>query len=166
MEAFKKAGKKITDFLGYFVPSVTFTVIFVVFMVSIICRYFLKQPVTWSYEISVLGYMWTMFFGVGQAIKADEHVVFGLVYDTLKTKGQFICMVVYNAALVILLAITFIPCCQTLLGKQMVTGVLKLPYTVIFAPFIYMLAEMIIRSALKIIEAYKTYKNSKGGAKL
>ena len=60
MEAFKKAGKKIMDFLGYFVPSVTFTVIFVVFMVSIICRYFLKQPVTWSYEISVLGYMWTI----------------------------------------------------------------------------------------------------------
>lgn len=163
METFKKVGKKVTDFLGYFIPSVTFTVIFAVFMVSIICRYFLKQPVTWSYEISVLGYMWTMFFGVGKAIEADEHVVFGLVFDTLKPRGQFICMIVYNAALILLLAVTFVPCCQTLIGKQMVTGVLKLPYTVVFAPFIYMLAETMIRSVLKIVEAYKTYKKARGG---
>lgn len=163
LETAKKIGKKVADFLGYFIPSVSFTIIFVVFIASIVCRYFLKRPLTWSYEISVLGYMWTMFFGVGKAIKADEHVVFGLVYDTLKPKAQFFCMVLYNAALVVLLCIVFIPCFNTMIGKQMVTGVLKLPYTVVFAPFMYMLAEIIIRSVLKIKEAYEDYKNIKGG---
>ena len=72
MDNFKKIGKKIADFLGVFIPNITFLVIFLTFMVTIVSRYFFKTPVTWSYEVSVLGYMWTMFFGVGKAMEADE----------------------------------------------------------------------------------------------
>ena len=90
MEQLKKVGKAIVDFLGVFIPNITFLVIFITFMVTIISRYFFKTPVTWSYEISVLGYMWTMFFGVGKAMEADEHVVFGLVYDAVKPRTQFV----------------------------------------------------------------------------
>ena len=86
MDNFKKIGKKIVDFLGVFIPNITFLVIFLTFMVTIVSRYFFKTPVTWSYEVSVLGYMWTMFFGVGKAMEADEHVVFGLVYDAVKPR--------------------------------------------------------------------------------
>ena len=84
MDNLKKAGKAVVDFMGIVVPSISFIMIFITFMISICSRYFFRSAVTWSYEVSVLGYMWTMFFGVGKAIEADEHVVFGLVYDTLK----------------------------------------------------------------------------------
>ena len=57
MDNFKKIGKKIVDFLGVFIPNITFLVIFLTFMVTIVSRYFFKTPVTWSYEVSVLGYM-------------------------------------------------------------------------------------------------------------
>lgn len=110
MEQLKKVGKAIVDFLGVFIPNITFLVIFITFMVTIISRYFFKTPVTWSYEISVLGYMWTMFFGVGKAMEADEHVVFGLVYDAVKPRTQFIFKVVYNVFLLILLLLCFVPC--------------------------------------------------------
>ena len=39
-----------------------------------------------------------------------------------------------------------------------VTGVLKLPYTVVFAPFMYMLAEIIVRTCINIRNAFKEYK--------
>ena len=146
------------DFLGIVIPCFTFVVIFVTFMMTIISRYIFKTPVTWSYEVSVLGYMWTMFFGVGKAMEADEHVVFGLVYDAVKPRTQFIFKVVYNTFLLILLVVCFVPCWHSLLGKQMVTGVLKLPYTVVFAPFMYMLAEVIIRTAINIKKAFDDYK--------
>ena len=42
-------------------------------MVSIISRYIFRVPVAWSYEISVLGYMWTMFFGVGKAMRRHSN---------------------------------------------------------------------------------------------
>lgn len=163
MENFKRIGKKIVDFLGVAVPGITFMVIFLTFMVTILSRYLFKTPVTWSYEVSVLGYMWTMFFGVGKAMEADEHVVFGLVYDAVKPRTQFIFKVVYNVFLLILLVVCFVPCWHSLMGKQMVTGVLKLPYTVVFAPFMYMLAEVIIRTGINIKKAFDDYKKVKGG---
>ena len=154
VDNFKKIGKKIVDFLGVFIPNITFLVIFLTFMVTIVSRYFFKTPVTWSYEVSVLGYMWTMFFGVGKAMEADEHVVFGLVYDAVKPRTQFIFKVVYNTFLLILLVTCFVPCFQSMVGKKMVTGVLKLPYTVVFAPFMYMLAEIIVRKNHEYADYY------------
>lgn len=151
------------DVLGIVIPSITFVVIFVTFMISIVSRYCFKTPVTWSYEVSVLGYMWTMFFGVGKAMETDDHVVFGLIYDTLKPFGQFLFKAIYNIFLLLLLVICFVPCVESMFGMQMVTGVLKLPYTVVFAPFIYMMAEVIIRSGINVYKAYKDYKEAKGG---
>ncbi len=46
----------------------------------------------------------------------------------------------------------------------MVTGVLKLPYTVVFAPFMYMLAEIIVRTCINIRNAFKEYKE--GGKRI
>lgn len=160
-----KWGKLIVDFLGIFIPNVTFCIIFITFMISICSRYLFKSPVTWSYEVSVLGYMWTMFFGVGKAMETDEHVVFGLVYDALGYSMQFLFKLLYNVFLFALIVVCFVPCVQSLLEKQMVTGVLKLPYTIVFAPFIYMLAEIAVRSVINILHAYQDYRKKKGETK-
>ena len=85
-------------------------------------------------------------------------LVFGLVYDAVKPRTQFIFKVVYNTFLLILLVTCFVPCFQSMVGKKMVTGVLKLPYTVVFAPFMYMLAEIIVRTCINIKNAFKEYK--------
>ncbi|MDC7239923.1 MAG: TRAP transporter small permease subunit [Spirochaetales bacterium] len=150
MSTVKKILKGLTYFLGTIVPNVTFTVIFVTFMVTIISRYILKTPVAWSYEISILAYMWTMFFGVGKAMARDEHVVFGLVYDAVKPRTRLIFKISSNLILIILIAVAFVPSINSLLSKRMVTGVLKLPFRVVFAPLIYMFAEIIIRSLIDL----------------
>lgn len=157
----RSVGKQIMGFLGIVIPNITFCIIFITFMVSIISRYVFKQPVTWSYEISVLGYMWTMFFGVGKAMETDEHVVFGLVYDMLGILGQFIFKLIYNLFLLFLLLVCFLPCVESLIGKQMMTGVLKLPYYIVFAPFIYMLGEIIVRTVINVLNSYQEYKGRK-----
>jgi TRAP-type transport system small permease protein len=158
MKIFKKIIKSIADFLGVTVVNISFIIIFVTFLLTIVSRYIFKHPVTWSYEISVLAYMWTMFFGVGKAMETDEHVVFGLVYDKRTPAGKFVFLLIYNITLIALLVISFIPCVQSLLSKRMVTGVLKFPYKIIFAPFIYMMIDIIVRSFINIRKAYITYK--------
>ncbi|MCD7745185.1 MAG: TRAP transporter small permease subunit [Lachnospiraceae bacterium] len=158
MESFKKVIKTIFDGIGTVVPILSFLAIFITFTASIIARYIFNTSIRWSYEISVLGYIWCMFFGVGKAMEDDSHVVFSLVYDMLSPLWQFICKVVYNAFLMILLIIVFVPCCKALQNSSMVTSVLKIPYSVAFAPFIYMLAEIIVRSGINICKAYKEFK--------
>lgn len=158
MDKFKKTVKIIADFLGETIPTITFTIIFVTFVAQIIARYFFGKSITWSNEVSVLAYMWTMFFGVGKAMEADAHVVFGLVYDAVGQKARYIFRMAYNILLIVCLALAFVPCVDKWLGQKMITGVLKLPYKLVFAPFIYMMLEMIIRSIVEMVKVHKLYK--------
>ncbi len=158
-------GLKILNVFDVGVTSVAFVVIFVTFMISILSRYVFRIPVTWTYEISILGYMWTMFFGVGKAMEHDEHVVFGLVYDKLSEKGKRFCLVLYNIMMVVFLLIVFVPGVQTMMKSTMTTGVLKIPYRYVFSPFFFMMAEIIIRSALNIKKALNMKFETEGEAK-
>ncbi len=158
MDLIKKIGKAVMYLLGTVLPNLTFLLIFVTFMVTIVSRYVLKAPVPWAYEISILAYMWTMFFGVGKAMQNDEHVVFGLVYDHVRPGVKIVFDIISSLTLGILLITVFIPSIHSLLAKKMVTGVLKLPYTIVFSPLIYMFAEMLVRSLLDCWKHVKKFQ--------
>ncbi len=157
-------GTKLSHVLGTVIPNIAFTIIFLTFMLTIVSRYILRTPISWSYEISILAYMWTMFFGVGKAMKRGEHVVFSLVYDKVGEKMQRIFLIAADALLILLLGMAFIPSIHSLLGKRMMTGVLKMPYTIVFAPCIYMFAEIIIRSCYDLYIQAKALKSASKGA--
>ena len=153
-----KLGSKIMVVLSEGVPMGAFLVVFVTFMMTIICRYVLRFAIPWSYEVSILGYMYCMFFGSGIALKRAEHVVFSLLYDKLPPIGQLICKLVYNAALVVLIAIIFVPCLNSLMASTMTTGILKMPYKAVFAPFLWMLFECAFRCLFYMKASWKEYK--------
>ena len=156
---------KIMTVISEGVPMVAFLVVFITFMMTIFCRYVLRFAIPWSYEVSILGYMYCMFFGSGIALKRDEHVVFSLRYDKLPPLGKLICKLVYNAALVVLIAIVFTPCFKSLMASTMRTGILKMPYKVVFAPFLWMLFECAFRCLFYMKASVDEYKQAKNGKK-
>ena len=153
-----KIGARLMTVLSEGVPMVAFLVVFVTFMMTIICRYVLRFAIPWSYEVSILGYMYCMFFGSGIALTRDEHVVFSLLYDKLPPLGQLLCKLIYNAVLVVLIAIVFTPCLNSLMVSTMKTGILKMPYKVVFAPFLWMLFECCFRCLFYMKAAWDEYK--------
>ena len=157
----KPAGK-VMAVLSEGIPMVAFLVVFVTFMMTIFCRYVLRFAIPWSYEVSILGYMYCMFFGSGIALKRDDHVVFSLLYDKLPPIGQLISKLVYNAALVVLIAIIFVPCLNSLMASTMKTGILKMPYKAVFAPFLWMLFECAFRCLFYMKASWKEYKAKTG----
>ncbi|MBR1558820.1 MAG: TRAP transporter small permease [Clostridia bacterium] len=156
-----KLGAKLMTVLSEGVPMVAFLVVFVTFMMTIICRYVLRFAIPWSYEVSILGYMYCMFFGSGIALKRDEHVVFSLLYDKLPPLGQFLCKLIYNVALIALIAIVFTPCLNSLMASTMKTGILKMPYKVVFAPFMWMIFECAFRCLFYIKQSWDEYRAHK-----
>ena len=160
----KQRGLK--SVIDVFSEGVSFLVIFVVFMAQIIARYFFKTSIGWSNEVSILGYMYCMYFGTGRALSADEHVVFSLVYDKLPNKGKLFCKLLCYAAMIVLLALTISPSYKAIMKMTNVTGVLKMPYKVVFFPYMWLLVESIIRSGFCIRDAFVEYKeNSRKEAK-
>ena len=165
MKKLRKIGGKIMDALGVGLPCIIFLVLFFSFIGTIILRYFFRKSLSWGNELAVLCYMWIMFFGTGKAIENDEHVVFSLVYDRCSPKVQMLMKVVYNILLAVLICIAFRPSLKLLLKSTMRTGVLKIPYKYAFAPFFWMLGEIVVRSLINVKKAVDEYKALKSDVK-
>ena len=150
---------KIMDFIGVYVPTLSFAVLFLCFMATMIMRYCLKISLNWGSELAILCYMWIMFWGSGYGLSHEDHVVFSLVYDRCSPKTQMIMKVFYNILMAILMLVS-VPACLTAMGRsKMITGVLKIPYKVAFAPFIFMLVDSAVRALAAAKKAYDEYKN-------
>lgn len=162
MNSLKKALEKfskIWDFIGVYIPTLSFGVLFLCFMATMILRYCFKISLNWGSELAILCYMWIMFWGSGYGLSHEDHVVFSLIYDRCSPKTQMIMKVFYNIVLAILM-LWALPACITAMGRsKMITGVLKIPYKVAFAPFLYMLVDSSVRALLAAKKAYDEYKN-------
>ena len=160
MEAFKNVVKKINNILGVLFPCILFLALFFSFVVTVAYRYLANKSVVWGTEVAILAYMWIMFFGCGKAMENDEHVVFSLVYDVVSPFVKMVMKLVYNAVLAIFMVICFPPCMKALIASTQITGVLKVPYTVVFAPFFWMMLNIIVYSIINIKKALDEYKAS------
>lgn len=160
----KKALEKISKFMdlfGVYIPTLSFGVLFLCFMATMIMRYCFKISLSWGSELAILCYMWIMFFGSGKGLTMEDHVVFSLVYDKCSPKVQMLMKVFYNVLLAALLLIALKPCIDAMMRSNMITGVLKIPYKVAFAPFMFMLVDSAIRALCAAKKAYTDYVEKK-----
>ena len=159
MKKAKKIIKGASDVWGVGFPCLIFLVLFLCFVSTIVLRYFFRKSLSWGNELAVLCYMWIMFWGCGKAIENDEHVVFSLIYDKCSPKVQMLMKVAYNLILAVLVSLAFKPSLNLMLKNTMKTGILKIPYKIAFAPFFWMLGEIIVRSLINVWKAIDEYRN-------
>lgn len=133
--------KKVWDAIEYFVaiifPGISFTVMFVSFCLQIFSRYVLGEQFSWTFEATVIGFLWTVAFGAIWAGRNHEHVSFSLFYDLFGPKGQ----AVLNLLGSIMIAIAFafvIPAAYEYLEFMTIkkTAVLRVSFSTLYAPFL------------------------------
>lgn len=166
MNSLKKVLEKFSKFMdlfGVYIPTLSFTVLFLCFMATMILRYVFKISLNWGSELAVLCYIWIMCFGSGKGLSLGDHVVFSLVYDKCPPIVQTVMKVIYNIVICALLLVALPACVKAMLRSNMITGVLKIPYKVAFAPFLFMLVDNAVRALFeikKVIAEYREQKNN------
>jgi TRAP-type C4-dicarboxylate transport system permease small subunit len=58
---------------------------FLIILVSfgIVMRYIFKSPLTWSYELSIICFLWVSFLGAAMAVTRNSHISFDFIVDRL-----------------------------------------------------------------------------------
>lgn len=164
MNSLKKILEKFSKFMDLFsvyLPTLSFAVLFISFMATMIMRYFFKISLNWGSELAILCYMWIMFWASGKGLTLEDHVVFSLVYDKCSPKVQMLMKVFYNVVLAVLMLWALPACIQAMGRSTQITGVLKIPYKVAFAPFLFMLVDSSVRALAAAWKAYKEYTEKK-----
>ena len=166
MNSLKKVLEKFSKFMdlfGVYIPTLSFAVLFLCFMATMILRYVFKFSLNWGSELAVLCYIWIMCFGSGKGLSLGDHVVFSLVYDRCGPKVQMVMKVIYNIVIFFFFLVALPACYKAMMRSNMITGVLKIPYKIAFAPFLFLLVDNSVRALFeikKVITEYREKKNN------
>jgi len=137
MIGLKRAGQLILDILEIYIPSVSFVVLFVVFLLQVFYRYFLNNPLTWPPEVISTAFIWTTVLGACYAQRLADHVSFTVVYERLSARGQLAFRLLGNLFVAIAFLIALVPVYRYVQFMEFQrTTVLRIPYSWVYAPFL------------------------------
>lgn len=156
----KTIGTFILNLLEIYIPFCAFIVMFSVFVLQIFYRYILNNPLTWTYEVTVLGFLWTTLLGACYVKRLHSHISFDLVYYNRTPKGKMIFRLIGNGLVVIGCIISLFPTYKYLLDMHIErTPVIRIPFSVAFLPVIIFFILIFSHSIYDIIIDIAKFKN-------
>lgn len=151
--------KAIWNFIEVYLPGVFLFGLFVLFIVQVAMRYIFRNPLTWSFELTLVLYLWTILLASCNCMRTDDHVKFTMVYDAVSEKTRA-WMDIIAALLFVVVVIISLPsivdyCWFTKVASLKKTTVLKIQYKYIYIVFLYMICSTGI---MQIVKAGKRIK--------
>lgn len=142
------------------IPTISFSILFIVFVIQIFFRYALNSPLTWPYEVTVISYIWVAILSAGYARKQKENVAFTVVYDKLGEIGKCWFRLIGNTIVAVTYIILLHPSWKYIsFMKIKKSTVLRMPLSWAFSPFLVFLMLIIIYSLIDIYKDYQLLKN-------
>lgn len=88
--------------LENYILAVLGVVLFFVVTTGVIYRYVFQMQLTWSYELSILLYIWVTFIGASIAIREGGHVEITILIDVLPKKIRNAVLLIKNVLLMVI----------------------------------------------------------------
>ncbi|MFA6845434.1 MAG: TRAP transporter small permease [Sphaerochaetaceae bacterium] len=142
--------------LEVYVPIISFCVMFSAFVLQVISRYVFNHPLTWTNDLIVLGFCWTVILGACYTMREHGHVQFTMLYESYSPRVAAAARLIGNVLIICTFALLTVPSVRFALfqGFQR-TAVLRISLTWVFLPFAYFLLSIIGYSIKPCIEDIK-----------
>src|SRR5205807_3005524 len=82
------------------------SVMFATFILQIVFRYVLNNPVGWSEEVIVTTWLWTVLWGAAFILSEREEIRFDIIYSNLSEQTRRIFTVITGVVLIFLYGIS------------------------------------------------------------
>lgn len=76
-----------------------FAVMFASFVVGIIARYVFNSPIAWTNELSVIAFVWIVFWSSDILLEERQHIVFDVIYNLLPPRVRRVAALVVTLSL-------------------------------------------------------------------
>ena len=145
--------------LAHAVGGLLFLSLFVVFVVQIVARFGLNQPLPWSDELAVVLYLWVILWASAFMVPEREHVAFDLVFNQLAARGQAVLRLMGHTLMGTLAGVA-LPASWDYVRFMAREGtpVLELPFMWVFLPLVLLLLALVVRSALGVWQALRDWR--------
>ena len=135
------------------IGAALFAALFVVFLIQVGARFLFDRPLPWTDEAAVILYVWVILWSAALIVPEREHVAFDLVWNLAGPRTQKAMRAVGLLA-VGGLAAWALPASVDFAWfmKREGTAVLGMPLVWLFAPFVLLLAALVVRSAIGLFK--------------
>jgi C4-dicarboxylate transporter, DctQ subunit len=129
------------------------TVIFLSFILQIVSRYIIRQPLGWTLEACLLAWMWLVFWSAAFTLKEPDHVRFTVLVDTARPRVRRIYMVITGLCIIAALAIS-LPATLDYVAFMKIekTSLLKVRFDFAFSVYLIFAVTVIGRYGWRIVE--------------
>ena len=128
-----------------------FTTAFLGFIVQIFFRYVVNRPILWTEEVTMIAFVWTVFWGAAFMVNIREHVSFDVVYEGMTPQVKRI-MSIFSMVVLIGCFLLLIPATwdylEFLLRKK--SPVLRVPMTWIYGCYLLFVVNFTIQAAVRL----------------
>lgn len=133
-------------------------------LVQVFYRYVLDHPLTWPFEVSIYGYVWTLYLGAAYATRRREHIRLDVVYTALPERARRVVDIVFNLVTSAVFLWALKPVWEYLLFSYRIRTVgLRLPWTYVLAVFPIFLVLVALHSLGRVVEDVRALAERRGG---
>lgn len=121
------------------------------FIVQIFFRYVVGRPIPWTEEVTMIAFVWTVFWAAAFMVNIREHVTFDVVYDVVSERTRR-AMAIFSMLALIAAFLVLIPATWDyltfLLRKK--SPVLRVQMTWIYACYLLFVVNFTIQAAWRL----------------
>lgn len=130
---------------------------FVCFLLQIIFRYFLNQPLGWTEEVTVLCWLWVVLWGAAFVVRDEDEIRFDIVYGAVSPRTRRVFIVISSVAIIALLA-TSLPATvkYVLFMKREHSAYLRIPFVYLYSIYVIFAVACIIRQSRLLWKAVRS----------
>ena len=125
-------------------------VMFVSFVIQIGTRYVFNAPTDWTYELILITWLWSVFWGAAFLLVDKDHVKFDVIYNMAGEKLRRIYALISAAALAIGFLVS-LPATYNFIEFKKIrsSDMLGIRLDIVFSVYLFFLIAMIIHYALR-----------------
>lgn len=147
---------RLRDLIERDIPVVSFIILFVSFVYSVIARYVFNAPPAWSTEVQVGSYIWTVMLSAAYVRRIDKHVKFDMLYDALNDDWKQIFRIFRNLLMGITYIILFFASIKYISRYRTMSPYFRIPVKFYFCPIIFLSFDVMVYS---LTDVYRDVRN-------
>ncbi len=121
------------------------------FLVQVVYRYALNNPLRWTEEFTMIAFIWTVFWAAAFLVPIREHVSFEVVYDVVSERTRRI-FAIFSMVMLIIAFLLLIPATWDYLDflTRKKSPVLRLPMHLIYGCYMLFLVGFTIQAVARL----------------
>ncbi len=153
----KKFLKEFELYIGAVISGAMFLVLFA----QVVSRYVFNRAFSWSEELALILFIWSIYFGATAAVRRHQHLRLEIVLDKVKPKTRLFLDLLGNFFFVLfncIIMVGVMPLVKRLFGAGTATAVMGIPkwinYVLLPAMFVLMIFRL-IQDSVDLVKKFK-----------